>query len=135
MADIITNKSIMAEQQMHGFRARLDYVLKHNYIVNRVFNYSVSTFLKTIGVFIPMDDRMVIFTGHTRKYNDSPRTLDDYMLAHPENYGKYKCVWALEDPEHVDVPANPIKVKSDTLDYFKYTLKARYWVTCVNNEG
>lgn len=124
----------MAEKQMHGFRARLDYVLKHNYFVNRVFNYSVSTFLKTLGVFTPMDDKMVIFSGHTRKYNDSPRTLYEYMLAHPEKYGKYKCVWALEDPEHVDVPGNPIKVKSDTLDYFKYTLKAKYWVTCVNIE-
>ena len=25
----------MAEQKMHGFRARLDYILKHNYAINR----------------------------------------------------------------------------------------------------
>lgn len=124
----------MSEQQMHGFRARLDYILKHNYFLNRVFNYCVSTFLKVMGVFIPMDDKMVIFSGHTRKYNDSPRTLYEYMLAHPEKYGQYKCVWALEAPDHVNVPGNPIKVKSDTLEYFKYTLKAKYWVTCVNIE-
>lgn len=124
----------MAEQQMHGIRARLDYILKHNYFINRVFNYSVSTVLKIIGVFTPMEDKMVIFSGHSRKYNDSPRTLYEYMLAHPEKYGQYKCVWALEDPEHVVVPGNPIKVKSDTFKYFKYTLKAKYWVTCVNIE-
>ena len=124
----------MAETQMHGFRARLDYLLKHNYFVNRLFNFSVSSVLKTMGMFMKMDDKMVIFSGHTRKYNDSPRTLYEYMLAHPEQYGQYKCVWALEDPEHVDVPGNPIKIKADTMTYFKTCLRAKYWVTCVNIE-
>lgn len=124
----------MAENQMHGFRARLDYLLKHNYFVNRVFNFSVSSVLKTMGLFMKMDDKMVIFSGHTRKYNDSPRALYEYMMAHPEQYGQYKCVWALEDPEHVDVPGNPIKIKADTMAYFKTCLKAKYWVTCVNIE-
>lgn len=124
----------MAELKMHGFRARLDYVLKHNYTVNRLFNWTASTFLRVWGWFIPMDDMMVLFSGHTRKYNDSPRALYEYMLAHPEQYGRYKCVWALEDPVSEDVPGNPIKVKADTLPYFKYTLKAKYWITCVNIE-
>lgn len=125
---------IMAEQQMHGFRARLDYVLKHNYAINRIFHWTVSSILKVWGWFIPVDKKMVVFSGHTRKYNDSPKALYEYMLAHPEKYGQYKCVWALEDPANVDVPGNPIKVKSDTLQYFKITLKAKYWVTCVNIE-
>lgn len=124
----------MAEQQMHGFRARLDYILKHNYAVYRLFNWTASSFLKVWGCFIPIDKKMVVFSGHTRKYNDSPRALYEYMLAHPEKYGQYKCVWALEDPANVDVPGNPIKVKSDTLEYFKYTLKAKYWIACVNIE-
>ena len=40
----------MAETQMHDFRARLDYLLKHNYFINRVFNFSVSSVLKAMGV-------------------------------------------------------------------------------------
>ena len=124
----------MAEQQMHGFRARLDYLLKHNYTVNRIFNFSVSAFMKLWGVFIPTDKNLVVFSAHSRKYNDSPRTLYEYMLAHPEKYGQYKCVWALEDPDNVKVPGDAIKVKADTLLYFKYTLKAKYWITCVNIE-
>lgn len=124
----------MAEQKMHGFRARLDYILKHNYAINRIFNWTASSFMKVWGYFIPLDDEMIIFSGHTRRYNDSPRTLYEYMLAHPKKFGRYKCVWALEDPENVDIPGNPIKVKSDTPKYFKYTLKAKYWVTCVNIE-
>ena len=124
----------MAEQKMHGFRARLDYILKHNYAINRIFNWTASSFMKVWGYFIPLDDEMIIFSGHTRRYNDSPRTLYEYMLAHPKKFGRYMCVWALEDPENVDIPGNPIKVKSDTPKYFKYTLKAKYWVTCVNIE-
>lgn len=124
----------MAEQQMHGFRARLDYILKHNYAVNRIFNWTASLFLKVWGWFIPVDKNMIVFSGHTRKYNDSPKVLYEYMLAHPEKYRHYKCVWALEDPANVDVPGDPIKVKSDTPEYFKYALKAKYWVTCVNIE-
>lgn len=119
---------------MNGFRARLDFVLKHNYIVNRVFTWTASIVLRVWGWFIPIDQRMVVFSGHTRKYNDSPKALYEYMLAHPEKYGEYKCVWALEDPNSVEVPGNPIKVKSDTRQYFKYTLRAKYWITCVNIE-
>lgn len=119
---------------MHGLRARLDYILKHYYAVYRLFNWIASSFLKVWGWFIPIDKKMVVFSGHTRKYNDSPRALYEYMLAHPEKYGQYKCVWALEDPAYVDIPGNPTKVKSDTLEYFKYTLKAKYWIACVNIE-
>lgn len=124
----------MKEKQMRGFRARLDYLLKHNYFVNRVFNYSVSTFLKIIGLFVKVDDDMVVFSGHSRKYNDSPKTLYEYMLSHPEKFGRYKCVWALEDPDSVEIPGNPIKIKADTLSYFVTTLRAEYWITCVNIE-
>lgn len=124
----------MAEKKMHGFRARLDYILKHNYTVNRIFNFTASTAMKFIGLFVKMDKEMVIFSGHTRRYNDSPRAIYEYMLTHPEKYGNYKCVWALEDLEFTDIPGNPIKVKSDTLQYFILTLKAKYWVACVNIE-
>ena len=118
---------------MHGFRARLDYVLKHNYAVNRLFTWGVSTVMKVWGVFVPMDKKLVIFSAHSRKYNDSPRTLYEYMINNPK-YSEYKFVWALEDPDNVNVPGPAMKVKSDTIEYFKLTLKAKYWITCVNIE-
>ncbi len=119
---------------MNGFRARLDYLLKHNYTVNRIFNASVSSFMRLWGLFLPIDKHLVIFSAHSRNYNDSPRALYEYMLSHPKEYGKYTCVWALEDPDSVDVPGNAIKVQADTLAYFRYSLKAKYWITCVNIE-
>ena len=118
---------------MHGFRARLDYVLKHNYAVNRLFTWSVSTLMKIWGSFIPVDEKLVVFSAHSRKYNDSPRTLYENMIKDPK-YKDYRFVWALEDPDHVQIPGPASKVKSDTLEYFKTTLKAKYWITCVNIE-
>ena len=118
---------------MHGFRARLDYVLKHNYTVNRLFTWSVSTFLKIWGFFIPIDKKLVMFSAHSRKYNDSPRTLYEHMIC-DQKFKDYKFVWALEDPDNVQIPGPAVKVKADTIKYFKTTLKAKYWITCVNIE-
>ena len=122
------------EKKMDGFRARLDYWLKHNGTFYKIFNVTASTFMKTWGFFLPIDENLVVFSAHTRKYNDSPRTLYEYMLAHPDIYGKYKCIWALEDPENTQIPGDAVKIKSDTFTYFKTTLKAKYWITCVNIE-
>jgi CDP-glycerol glycerophosphotransferase len=120
------------EQKMKGFRARLDYALKHNNFVYRVFNFSVSTFMKLWGLFVKQEDHMVIFSAHSRKYNDSPKAIYEYMLS-TGKFKDFKMVWALEDT-NADIPGKPIIVKADTPKYFWYTLKAKYWITCVNIE-
>ncbi len=118
---------------MHGFRARLDYWLKHNNSFYRVFNWTVSMALRFIGLFVPINKKLVLFSAHSRKYNDSPRTIYEYMINHPI-YSDYIYVWALEDPDNVIIPGPAQKIKSDTLKYFITSLKAKYWVTCVNIE-
>jgi CDP-glycerol glycerophosphotransferase len=123
----------MEEKKMHGFRARLDYLLKHNYAFYRFFNAAVSQTMRMIGWFVPMDKKMILFSAHSRKYNDSPKAIYEYMIAHPQ-YADYKYVWALEDPDHVDIPGPAKIIKSDTPQYFITSLKAKYWVTCVNIE-
>ena len=123
----------MVEKKMHGFRARLDYVLKHNQTINKLFRKSASMCMKSWGYFIPMDNKMVLFSAHSRKYNDSPRAIYEYMIKQ-KRFKDYIFVWALEDPENVEIPGSPLKIKSDTLEYFKFSLKAKYWITCVNIE-
>lgn len=123
----------MEEKKMRGFRARLDFWLKHNYSFYRFFNTTLSVGIRVVGWFVPLDKRMVLFSGHSRKYNDSPRAIYEYMIKQPE-FGGYRFVWALEDPEHVELPGPAIKIKSDTIRYFIISLKAKYWVTCVNIE-
>lgn len=58
----------MAETQMHGFRARLDYTLKHNYFINKTFRKSMSAFMRVCGCFVPMDDKMIIFSANVNMY-------------------------------------------------------------------
>lgn len=117
---------------MSGFRARLDYVLKHNYFLSKIFRITASYWMRVWGIFVPMNNKMIIFTAHGRKYNDSPRAIYEYMLRSGK-FEDFTMVWGLEDP-CVEVPGNPIKVKADTPKYFWYTLKSKYWITCVNIE-
>lgn len=123
----------MSEKKMSGFRAKLDYTLKHNQLINRIFRTTLSLAMKIWGLFIPMNKKMIIFSAHGRKYNDSPRAIYEYMIRDDE-FKDYIFVWALEDPKSVEIPGDAIKIKADTLTYFKYTLKAKFWITCVNIE-
>ena len=117
---------------MQGIRAKLDYWLKHNVTFNRIFNFMASRAMRLWGIFIPMDDKMVIFSGHTRKYNDSPKAIYEYMIKQ-DRFKDYKLIWALDNLEE-EIPGNPIRVKADTMKYFRMTLQAKYWITCVNIE-
>lgn len=117
---------------MSGFRTKLDYWLKHNNTFNRVFVVTASWAMRFLGCFIKTDKNMIIFSGHGRKYNDSPRAIYEKLIK-SSKFSHLKYVWALDDLT-TEVPGNPILVKSDTWDYFKYTLKSKYWVTCVNIE-
>ncbi len=117
---------------MRGLRAKVDYILKHNVLISKVFIASVSVALRFIGLFVKTDDKIVIFSGHSRKYNDSPRRLYEYMLSQ-SRFSDMRFVWALENLEDaMGIPGNPEIVKADTFKYFLTTLKAKYWITCVN---
>lgn len=118
---------------MKGIRARIDYILKHNRVVSKAFRACASFGIRLLGVVTPVDDNAVLFSGHSRKYNDSPRAIYEYMRGRPEFAG-YTFYWALDDPEKNDVPGRCIKVVPDTFAYFRTALKCKYWVTCVNIE-
>ncbi len=117
---------------MNGIRARVDYILKHNAVVNKGFKFLASTGIKAMGLFIPMNEKSVIFSGHSRKYNDSPRAIYEYMISRPE-FRDYTFYWALDDTS-VSIPGNAIKIIPDTPQYFVTALKCKYWITCVNIE-
>ena len=117
---------------MNGLRARIDYVLKHSVLINRLFKLCGSSFFKFIGLFLPMDENAILFSGHTRKYNDSPKAIYEYMISNPR-YDGYRFIWALDDPNE-DVPGPAEKVVPDTWNYFITALKCKYWITCVNIE-
>lgn len=121
------------EQKMQGFRAWLDYQLKHNNTFYRFFQITVSFVMRVIGFFVPINQKIILFSAHGRKYNDSPKAIYEYMIANPA-YKDFKYVWALEDPEHVAIPGPASKIKADTPKYFITSMKAKFWVTCVDIE-
>ena len=119
--------------QVGGLKSRIEYILKHNVIISKCVRGTASLFMRTWGCFVPMDDGMIIFSALSHRYNDSPRAIYEYLIAHPE-YSGYRFVWALGDPEHTDIPGPAIKIKADTVQYFRYTLMAKYWIASVNIE-
>lgn len=117
---------------MGSIRRRIDYILKHNIVLQRIYKVVLSLFFKLLGLFIKTDDKLILFNAHGRKYNDSPKAIYEYILEN-DKYKDYKLVWALDEPEKYYIPQST-KVKMDTMKYFIYALKAKYWVTCVNIE-
>ena len=117
---------------MDDIRKKIDYVLKHNITVQLIYKKVMSVIFRFIGLFVRTDDKLILFSGHGRKYNDSPRSIYEYMISRDE-YKDFKYVWALEEPDKVEIPKG-IKIKADTMKYFITALKSKYWITCVNIE-
>lgn len=123
----------MAEKKISGLRARIDYILKHNRIAYQCYKVVMSNVFKIWGLFIPINPKLIVFSGHSRRYNDSPRAIYEKLIRQ-DRFKDYEFVWAVEDPINTIIPGAAKVIKTDTLSYFKYTLKARYWITCVNIE-
>ena len=117
---------------MKGLRAKIDYALKHNANLYRLFNWVMSTLMRLWGKFLPMDKKLILFSSLSRKYNDSPRAMYEYMISRPE-YKDFHFVWTLEDMD-TEIPGPAVKVKADSYAYFRTALKAKYWVSAVNIE-
>lgn len=112
-------------------KQKLVYLLKHNPLIQRVYQYTMSVVFQTIGLFVPVDPDLVLFVSFMgTKYNDSPRAISEY-LERDERYAHLHRVWALEKPQ--DFPALET-VKIDTPRYFLTALRAKYWVTNTNIE-
>ena len=113
-------------------KAKTEYLLKHNILINKIFKALASAVLRFFGLFVTIDESAILFTAHSRKYNDSPKVIYEYLLSRPE-YKKFTFYWAL-DNINIDIPGNAKKIRSDTPKYFYIALKCKYWITCVNIE-
>lgn len=113
-------------------KKKLEHIIKHNRFVQWLYRKFVSLFFRFIGLFIRTDNTLVLMNGHGFRYNDSPRAIF-LRMRELGMLKKYRVVWALAEPENVDVPDCMI-VKMDTWQYFCMALKAKYWISCVNIE-
>lgn len=112
-------------------RQRLIFILKHNAIIQKLYRVVMSFIFRVWGVFIPLDDKLVIFVSFMGMgFNDSPKAIYDYMQSHKQ-YKDFHCVWAFEHPENYPELHT---VTIDSPQYFRTALKAKYWVTNTNIE-
>lgn len=122
----------MAETQKHGFRARLEYLLKHNTIIQKAYKIIVGSALRIVGLFYKTDPDLVLINSlGGKRFADSPKAIFDYLRSH-EEFNRLKLVWAFEYPSQFDTGVENIKM--DSWVYFKTALKAKYWISNVNIE-
>ncbi len=112
---------------------RIDYILKHNVSINKFYRTVGSLLVRAASAFVPIEKRSILFCGHGRKYNDSPRAIYEYLVTHSGDES-YACYWALDNPDEVSIPGKCIKVKADTFRYLFTAMRCKYWITCVNIE-
>ncbi|WP_281863167.1 bifunctional glycosyltransferase/CDP-glycerol:glycerophosphate glycerophosphotransferase [Planomicrobium okeanokoites] len=86
--------------------------------------------LKNLIPRLPVRSNWVLFESHMGKqYSDSPKYIYEELLSSGK---KYKYIWSLQDPDHTEIPGNPVKVKRHSLKHFYYLNRAKYWV---DNQG
>ena len=112
-------------------KQKLVYLLKHYRFLQYLYRTIGSFILRFVGLFVKTDKRLVVFLSLMgTKYNDSPKSIYEYMINHKQ-YKKYKMIWAFENPE--EFPNIP-SVKIDTPRFFITALKAGYWVSSTQFE-
>jgi len=111
---------------------KIEYILKHNLIIQKIYRFLLSAFFRFIGLFVKIDNNLILFNSFGgRKYNDSPKVIFEHMINNPMCKNMH-FIWAFEHPDKFKIPAT--KVKIDTWKYFIIALKAKYWVSSVNIE-
>ncbi len=118
---------------MGKFHDKLDYLLKHNKVVQFLYKKIVSFGFCFMGIFIKRDPKLILFSSFAgKKFNDSPKVLFE-KIRDDNRFKNYKLVWAFVEPEKFNVQGMD-KVKIDTLSYFKTALKSGIWICSVNIE-
>lgn len=112
-------------------KSRIEYLLKHNWLIQKTYKFIFSGLMKLLGLFIKMDNKTVLFTGHGGGYNDSPRFIYE-KIVDDNRFSDFNLVWGLSKNK---IDKNVKKyVKIDSFKYFVISLKAKYWIASVNIE-
>ncbi len=103
-------------------------LVKSSRILYRIYYYLGSFFLRILGMLIKTDDNLILFVAYGgQRYDDSPRAIYEYMCNH-SRFSQFTYMWAFVDPAEIEANI-PNKIKIDTISYYIYALKAKYWIT------
>ncbi|SDK14211.1 bifunctional glycosyltransferase/CDP-glycerol:glycerophosphate glycerophosphotransferase [Sediminibacillus albus] len=76
---------------------------------------------------MPIKDKTVVLESFLGKnYSDNPKYLYEYMI---KNMPDYNYVWILNDVGSNSIPGNPIIVRRQSLRYYYYLARAKYWIS------
>ena len=82
-------------------------------------------FLFILGVVFKTNSKIVLFTSFNGKsYSDNPRYLFEYMRD-SEEFSDYLFIWAFKKKQAI---AGAKTVNFNSLQYYYYLSKAKYWV-------
>ncbi len=108
---------------------RLSYLLKSSKAFYTIYFYVVSGLLRFLGLFICVDNKLILFNSFGgKKYDDSPKAIYEKMIV-DKRFDSYTLIWAFQDPAKCEVPGRAKKIKSDSIKYFVTALRARVWIT------
>lgn len=111
----------------------IEYLIKHNQIIQKIYVALFSNIFKCVGLFVKKNSKQVLFQSLIgSNYGDSPKALYEEMKKDPF-FEEYSYVWAFQKPEKFDVEGAS-KVKLNSVKYFLNALKAGVWITNVNIE-
>ncbi|MBR3002602.1 MAG: CDP-glycerol glycerophosphotransferase family protein [Clostridia bacterium] len=109
-------------------KKKLITILKRNKLVYKVYNFIMSIFWKFIGIFCPIDEKLILFNSFGgKKYDDNTRATYEYMISSGK-YNDYKMIWALDNIK-LGEKYNLNVVKNNSFKFFITALKAKYWIS------
>ena len=114
-------------------KQKLKDFVKYNNTIYLIYNRIGSFFIKLLGLFIPIQQKKILFVSFGgKKYDDSPQAIYEKMASSKE-YNDYDFVWALIDI-NTDIPGKHRVVKIDSFSYFIEALSSKFWIINVSAE-
>lgn len=81
--------------------------------------------LYLLGIFVKVDPKLVMFASFNGSaYSDNPKYIFEYMKSN-QDYADYHYIWAFKNKKQV---SGTKQVKFNSLIYYYYLSKAKYWV-------
>lgn len=110
---------------------RLEFFIKNNAVLQFVFKFSLSFVMKFISFFVPINNKMILFTAHNGGINDSPRLIYEQLISQEKE--DYIIVWGV-NRDNLNAIPNVRTVRINSMKYFLISMRAKYWVASVNIE-
>ena len=103
-------------------------IVKSSKLLYNLYYYVGSFAINIFKKMLKADPKLIVFNSFGGdNYDDSPQAIYLAMI-NDSRFKDFKFVWAFKNPDKFSIPVGE-KVKTDTISFYKYVLKARVWVT------